>query len=192
MGSGKEAGWCLLWQSRTKRDRDGTRTHNPLIRSQMRYPLRHAVVKHVERPNPKHKQHSPLLQTQPLPSTPTNQHTHTTNTHTTTNNTTHNTCTTQQTNYKTTPDNTQTTHHHRPPTHLHTPQTHHLLTKPTLETPHNVINIQQSTAIIIRASRQRHSLARSQMQNRSSRCQSSVLESITLLAATRSLPRTAM
>ena len=25
-------------------DHDGTRTHNPLIRSQMRYPLRHAVI----------------------------------------------------------------------------------------------------------------------------------------------------
>ena len=31
---------------KNKNDRDGTRTHNPLIRSQMRYPLRHAVIEH--------------------------------------------------------------------------------------------------------------------------------------------------
>lgn len=35
--------WVALRFSRN--DRDGTRTHNPLIRSQMRYPLRHVVTK---------------------------------------------------------------------------------------------------------------------------------------------------
>ena len=46
-----------------KDDRGGTRTHNPLIRSQMRYPLRHAVttttfsntVPHAYIKNPNHQ-----------------------------------------------------------------------------------------------------------------------------------------
>src|SRR6218665_381306 len=33
-----------------KSDHDGTRTHNPLLRSQMRYPLRHAVTKQCQPP----------------------------------------------------------------------------------------------------------------------------------------------
>ena len=55
---------------KNKNDRDGTRTHNPLIRSQMRYPLRHAVIEH-------HHSHPTQQQTNHTTNNTTHHKTHT-------------------------------------------------------------------------------------------------------------------
>jgi hypothetical protein len=62
-------------ERKKKNDHDGTRTHNPLIRSQMRYPLRHAVSE-------LRSLHPPLTQTKPHDNATPRPHTNTHKTHT--------------------------------------------------------------------------------------------------------------